>query len=173
MRSYTARIASSPDTSAPLGERTQPNIRLCRRLCVLAEAVVRVHGRCEPFRVGDAWNVNKHEVEARLTAERTATSRRITSMTADLAAVAAATVGSNLDDEHDPEGSTIAFEREQLAALRAHAQVHLTEVDEALARLHDNRYGQCELCGKPIANARLAVLPATRRCITCAARAVQ
>ena len=117
--------------------------------------------------------MNKHQAEARLTAERAATWRRITSMTADLAAVAAASVGSNLDDEHDPEGSTIAFEREQLAALRAHAQAHLTEVDEALARLHDNRYGQCELCGKPIANARLAVLPATRRCITCAARAVQ
>ena len=140
---------------------------------VLAEAVVRVRGRREPLRVGEAWTVNKHEAEARLTAERDATSRRITSMTADLAAVAAASVGSNLDDEHDPEGSTIAFEREQLAALRAHAQVHLTEVDEALARLYDNRYGQCELCSKPISNARLAVLPATRRCITCAARAVQ
>jgi DnaK suppressor protein len=142
-------------------------------VCVLADAVVRRRGRCEPFRVGDAWDVNKHEVEARLTAERAAASRRISSMTADLAAVAAAAVGSNLDDEHDPEGSTIAFEREQLAALRAHAQVRLTEVDEALSRLHDNRYGQCELCGKPIANARLAVLPATRRCITCAAQAVQ
>jgi DnaK suppressor protein len=30
--------------------------------------------------------------------------------------VAAAAVGSNIDDEHDPEGPTIAFEREQLAA---------------------------------------------------------
>jgi DnaK suppressor protein len=134
---------------------------------------MRVRGRCEPFCEGETWAVNKHQAEVRLTAERAATSRRITSMTADLAAVAAAAVGSNLDDEHDPEGSTIAFEREQLAALRAHAQVHLIEVDEALARLRDNRYGQCELCGKPIADARLAVLPATRRCITCAARAVQ
>ncbi|HWF42580.1 MAG TPA: TraR/DksA C4-type zinc finger protein [Acidothermaceae bacterium] len=117
--------------------------------------------------------MNNHEAEARLTAERTATLRRITSMTADLAAVAAAAVGSNLDDEHDPEGSTIAFEREQLVALRAHAQAHLTEVDEALARLRDNRYGDCELCGKPIANARLAALPATRRCITCSGAAAR
>lgn len=137
------------------------------------EAVLRVRGRREPFRVGEAWDVNKHEAEVRLTAERAATSRRITSMTADLAAVAAAAVGSNLDDEHDPEGSTIAFEREQLAALRAHAELHLTDVDEALARLHANRYGQCELCSKPIANARLAAVPATRLCITCAARAAR
>src|SRR5207237_6831207 len=88
-------------------------------------------------------DMNKHEAEARLTAEHVATARRITSMTAELGAVSAAAVGSNLDDEHDPEGSTIAFEREQLAALRAHAQIHLIEVDDALARLHDNRDGHC------------------------------
>jgi DnaK suppressor protein len=117
--------------------------------------------------------VNEYEAEARLTADRTDTLRRITAMTADLAAVAAASVGSNLDDEHDPEGSTIAFEREQLAALRAHARVHLTEVDAALARLHDDRYGRCERCGQPIADARLAVLPATRLCISCAAQRLQ
>ena len=116
--------------------------------------------------------MDKLEVEARLTAEHAATSQRISSMTVDLAAVAAAAVGSNLDDEHDPEGSTIAFEREQLAALLAHAQAHLTEVDDALARLRDGRYGDCERCGNPIADARLAVLPATRWCITCAARAI-
>jgi DnaK suppressor protein len=113
--------------------------------------------------------VNKHEAEARLVADRDATAQRITSMTADLAAVAAASVGSNLDDEHDPEGSTIAFEREQLAALRAHARQHLIEVDAALVRLHEDRYGRCELCGRLIANARLAALPATRLCVICAA----
>ena len=114
--------------------------------------------------------MNKHEAEARLTAEHVATARRLASMTAELGAVSAAAVGSNLDDEHDPEGSTIAFEREQLVALRAHAQMHLIEVDDALARLHDNRYGQCERCGNRIESARLAVLPATRTCITCASR---
>jgi DnaK suppressor protein len=118
-------------------------------------------------------DVKKHEAEARLTAEHAATSGRVTTMTADLAAVAAASVGSNLDDEHDPEGSTIAFERAQLAALLAHAQAHLTDVHDALARLRDDRYGHCELCGKPIADARLAVLPATRWCIRCAARPAQ
>jgi DnaK suppressor protein len=91
--------------------------------------------------------VKKYEVEARLTAEHAVTSQRITSMTEDLASVAAASIGSNLDDEHDPEGSTIAFEREQLSTLLAHARAHLTEVDDALSRLRDNRYGHCELCG--------------------------
>jgi len=35
------------------------------------------------------------------------------------AEVVAASLDSNADDEHDPEGATIAFERQQLAALRA------------------------------------------------------
>ena len=121
-------------------------------------------------REDDDEPVKKQETGARLTAARDATLERITAMTADLAAVAAASVGSNLDDEHDPEGSTIAFEREQLAALRAHAQAHLTEVDAALTRLHDDRFGRCEVCDRPIGNARLEALPATRLCVACAAR---
>ena len=35
------------------------------------------------------------------------------------AEVVAASVDSNADDEHDPEGATIAFERQQLSALTA------------------------------------------------------
>lgn len=113
--------------------------------------------------------MDKHEAQARLIAERTATAQRLVSMSADLAAVAAAAVGSNLDDEHDPEGSTIAFERQQLAELRSHAQNHLVELDAALDRLRNDRYGRCETCGRAIGDARLEALPATRRCVSCAA----
>ena len=91
-------------------------------------------------------------------------------MTADLTALEAAAVGSNLDDEHDPEGSTVAFEREQLAALRRAAREHLEEIDAALARLAAGSYGLCERCGRPIAGERLAALPAARRCVDCAGR---
>ena len=105
---------------------------------------------------------------ARLAADRDATVARIQVMTADLAAVAAASAGSNLDDEHDPEGSTVAFEREQLAALRSAAQQHLDEIDAALARLDAGSYGRCLQCGQPISDERLAALPAARLCVTCA-----
>jgi RNA polymerase-binding transcription factor DksA len=108
---------------------------------------------------------------ARLAAERAATMQRLATMGDELAAVAAAAAGSNLDDEHDPEGSTIAFEREQLAALRAHAQAQLRELDAALDRVRDGRYGRCETCGRPIGDARLDALPAARLCVTCAVRA--
>ena len=91
-------------------------------------------------------------------------------MTVELAAVAAASAGSNLDDEHDPEGSTVAFEREQLAAMRVQAVNHLVALDAAIARLESGQYGLCEVCGSSISDERLIALPATRTCITCAER---
>ncbi len=109
-------------------------------------------------------------VRRALAGDRDATEARIDAMSAELAAVASAAAGSNLDDEHDPEGSTIAFEREQFAAVRAQAQAHLAEIDAALARLAQDRYGICERCGRPIAPERLDALPATRLCIACASR---
>ena len=72
------------------------------------------------------------------------------------------------DDEHDPEGSTIAFERAQLGALLDQADRQLAELDAALARLAAGEYGTCESCGQPIAPERLLVRPTATRCIGCA-----
>ncbi len=72
------------------------------------------------------------------------------------------------DDEHDPEGHTIAFERQQLAALLRDAQAHLADLDAALARVDAGAFGRCEQCGLPISPERLDALPATRRCVVCA-----
>ena len=79
-----------------------------------------------------------------------------------------AAADSNVDDEHDPEGSTIAFERSQLKALIHQAEVHLEEIDEARGRVGDGRYGLCERCGQPISAARLDARPVARTCIGCA-----
>ena len=78
--------------------------------------------------------------------------------------------GSNLDDEHDPEGATIAFEREQLTALRRQACDRIVEIDEALQRLAAGTYGMCEQCGAVIPDERLAIRPAARTCVRCAGR---
>lgn len=115
--------------------------------------------------------MDEQAAERLLKAEREATLARIASVTADLQGIAASTDGSNVDDEHDPEGATIAFEREQLASLRDQAHVHLKEIDAALGRLSEHAYGMCERCGKPIAEERLVALPAVRLCVTCAAHA--
>jgi RNA polymerase-binding transcription factor DksA len=80
----------------------------------------------------------------------------------------AASRDSNADDEHDPEGATIAFERAQLASVLRLATDDLVEVDAALGRVSAGRYGRCERCGQPIASARLDARPTARLCITCA-----
>ena len=81
-----------------------------------------------------------------------------------------ASAGSNIDDEHDPEGSTVAFERAQILAMLDRIRSHLAEVDAALDRLSTSQYGSCEQCGNVIADERLAALPATRVCKACARR---
>lgn len=104
----------------------------------------------------------------RLTEERHATLRRLADLTDDFDAVVAASRDTNADDEHDPEGATIAFERSQVDALVRQARHHLTEIDEALARVDLGTYGTCESCGQPIAVGRLEARPVARTCITCA-----
>ena len=83
-------------------------------------------------------------------------------------ALVAATEGSNVDDEHDPEGATIAFERSQLTAALEQATVDVAEVTEALGRVTAGTYGRCEVCGRPIPPGRLAARPTATRCVTCA-----
>ena len=74
------------------------------------------------------------------------------------------------DDEHDPEGATVAFERQHIATLLGEARQRLGQIDAALARLADGSYGRCAVCGGPIAPDRLAVRPVTTTCIGCASR---
>jgi RNA polymerase-binding transcription factor DksA len=86
----------------------------------------------------------------------------------DLEALFAASRDSNADDEHDPEGATIGFERAQLTALLAAARERIAEVDDALRRVDAKTYGVCERCGQPIAAERLAARPFARYCVACA-----
>jgi RNA polymerase-binding transcription factor DksA len=75
---------------------------------------------------------------------------------------------ANGDDEHDPEGSTVAFERARVAALLGDAESNLEDLDRAFTKLASGTYAVCEVCGTDIARARLDALPATRTCIDCA-----
>src|SRR3954454_14914582 len=95
---------------------------------------------------------------------------RLVDLSDDYAGMVEASRDSNADDEHDPEGSTIAFERSQVGSLVQQARAQVAEVHLALARLAEGTYGRCELCGEPIAPGRLEARPTARRCLTCAAR---
>lgn len=72
---------------------------------------------------------------------------------------------ANVDDEHDPEGATIAFERAQVDALTADVRARLAEIDAAERRLEDGTYGQCFVGGEPIDEARLAARPTATTCV--------
>jgi RNA polymerase-binding transcription factor DksA len=106
-----------------------------------------------------------------LEGERADTVRRLAALRADVAGVVEASRDSNADDEHDPEGQTIAFERSQAVALVEQAQRHLVEVEAALARLDAGRYGVCESCARDIPAERLAVRPTARTCVGCTSQA--
>ncbi|MGY1916609.1 TraR/DksA family transcriptional regulator [Blastococcus sp. SYSU DS0973] len=103
-----------------------------------------------------------------LGAERAAALTQIEALTREFDAIVAASQASNADDEHDPEGATIAFERQQLAALLAQARRRLADVDAAVTAVEAGTYGRCESCGRPIAPERLAARPTARTCMTCA-----
>ena len=108
------------------------------------------------------------DVRRRLAEKRAQTLERLASLTGDYDSVVAASLDTNADDEHDPEGATIAFERSQIGSLVKQVQHHLAEVDDAIARLDAGTYGVCERCGSPIGAERLEALPAARTCIRCA-----
>jgi DnaK suppressor protein len=88
----------------------------------------------------------------------------------ELAALFEASRSSNADDEHDPEGSTIAFERAQLTALLSAGRRRIADLDDALLRSAAGTYGVCEGCGVPIPAERLAARPFATTCVACAAR---
>jgi len=107
------------------------------------------------------------EIRDALEDDRRVTLERLGALTGDFDRIVEASRDSNADDEHDPEGATIAFERSQVDALVQQAHAHLAEVEAALARVDDRTYGTCERCGGAIANARLEARPTARTCVTC------
>jgi len=105
---------------------------------------------------------------SRLEAERRATLGRLADLTDEYAAMVAASRDTNADDEHDPEGATIAFERSQVGALVRQAEHHVVEIDAAMERLAIGTYGACERCGGAIGEGRLEARPVARTCVGCA-----
>jgi DnaK suppressor protein len=103
-----------------------------------------------------------------LDAERRRLEPHIADLARDLQAIIDASADTNADDEHDPEGSTIGFERAQVASLLDEARSRLAAVDQAEARLRTGTYGRCETCDGLIAPDRLAAHPTAVRCVACA-----
>jgi DnaK suppressor protein len=108
-------------------------------------------------------------VRERLGAERERALERVAALEREFAGLAEAAGSAGTDDEHDPEGATLAFERQHAAALLEAAREQVAALDAALGRLAAGRYGVCDRCGRPIGDGRLAARPAALTCIECAA----
>jgi RNA polymerase-binding transcription factor DksA len=104
----------------------------------------------------------------RLQSLRAAARQRIAELRRELDDVIDSASSTTGDDEHDPEGATIGFERAQAQALLDQATAQLADVEAALARVDAGTYGRCVICGGPIGAQRLAARPAADRCIVCA-----
>lgn len=74
-------------------------------------------------------------------------------------------------DQHPAEQATESLDREIDSTVEQRVNAELEEVEAALQRLEEGRYGLCEVCGKPIAEGRLEAMPATRYCVDDQAKA--
>ena len=110
----------------------------------------------------------RRDIAELLAAEQAATRERLAGLERERATIIESAGSAGNDDEHDPEGHTIAFERQHIAALISQAREHLGQIDAAIRRLADGSYGVCESCGQQIAAARLAARPIATLCMGCA-----
>ena len=103
-----------------------------------------------------------------LLVERARAQERAAALDTELAGISEAASQPGTDDEHDPEGATLAFERQHTAALLARALEQIAEIDAAVGRLDSGTYGICVRCGQPVGEDRLAARPAAATCLRCA-----
>jgi len=97
--------------------------------------------------------------------ERRRNERLLADVERSMRDVSDARLDANSDDEHDPEGATLAWERGSLGAVRDDARERIRLVDAALARLDAGTYGWCAVGGEPIPEARLAAVPWAATCV--------
>ena len=68
-------------------------------------------------------------------------------------------------DENFADSGQVAAEQGENKALVNQFRKELAETQRALDKFEDGTYGVCERCGRPIGEARLEAMPATRYCI--------
>jgi RNA polymerase-binding transcription factor DksA len=98
------------------------------------------------------------------------TRRLIDQLVEEMDAFVVARRDTATDDEHDPEGPTLAFERSQSSAILGQSHQHVSEIETALLRMDQGTYGLCTNCRRSIALGRLQVRPQATLCISCAGR---
>jgi len=76
----------------------------------------------------------------------------------------------SVDDSETPDPVDLAvrnYSKNVMLAVSENESRQLTLIDEALLRIKDDEYGQCQNCEKPINPNRLAAIPWARYCLDC------
>ncbi len=73
--------------------------------------------------------------------------------------------GDGIQDIADQASS--AYTKEFLLSIGDAERRMLQQIDEALDRIRQDTYGQCEVCGEMIGERRLEALPFAKLCIAC------
>ncbi|MBI2932836.1 MAG: TraR/DksA C4-type zinc finger protein [Planctomycetes bacterium] len=68
---------------------------------------------------------------------------------------------------HIADQGTDSFEQDMTLGLMETESDELREIEEALRRIKDSRFGACENCSKAIPKARLKAIPFARLCVVC------
>jgi DnaK suppressor protein len=123
-----------------------------------------------PTRISPLTTRQRTSLRSHLESDRERTRVLIDTLSGDLDAFVSARRDTTTDDEHDPEGPTLAFERSQSSAILGQSVQHVAEIDAALTRMDEGAYGLCTACGRSIPIGRLQVRPQASRCISCAER---
>ena len=110
------------------------------------------------------------KLRGRLLDDHRATELLISRLASDLDSFQNSRKDAPVDDEHDPEGPTLAFERSQSTAILGQTRIHLAQIENALERLDAGAYGVCVTCHKAIPVARLEVRPYSTQCVSCASK---
>ncbi len=98
---------------------------------------------------------------------KTELEKRLAAMLARLSSIK-----KDVTQSHSGDSAEQAQERENdevVDAIGNETAASIREIQEALDRIADGTYGECESCGKPIAEGRLKAIPEATRCVDCAA----
>jgi DnaK suppressor protein len=116
----------------------------------------------------DDANVETNAPRAAIEEKRRRTAARIDALERSFADIVAAAESTSTDDEHDPEGATIGYERAQVSALLQQARENIIALDAALERFNEGTIVACIVCHGAIPIERLLALPQTQKCVRCA-----
>jgi RNA polymerase-binding protein DksA len=150
-----SRARSTPAHAAPAG-RPRPVVRPAPR-------------SIDPQGVQGVTEKDLKEFEQRLLQERAKISKQMGHLENNVLKVNPRDSAGDLSGYsfHMADAGTDAMEREKAFQFASTEGRLLMEINDALQRLYRGDYGVCEICGQPIARARLEAVPYARLCVSC------